>query len=149
MLTKMQVEDIMRRATVCRLGLLKGDTPYVVPLCFGYRDDTLYFHSSPKSQKLDLIRHHPRVGFEMDILAAPLPAPAACNWSMRYQSVIGSGLASIIEGMKEKRRALDMIMAHYARGAYEFPDPKVAITAVFKVDIDSMTGKQSKIDADD
>jgi len=96
------IEKIICRATVCRLGLLDGDTPYIVPLCFGYKDNTLYFHTSVKSRKIDLIDKHPKVCFEMDILAETIPAPTPCKWDMRYQSVIGFGNASMVEDEAEK-----------------------------------------------
>lgn len=140
------IEAIIRKSTVCRLGLLDQDTPYVVPLCFGYRNGTLFFHTAPKSRKLDMLRRHPRVCFEMDVLSDPLPAEAPCDWNMRYRSVIGFGTAAIIEDASEKREALAVIMDHYTRGPYTFPDKKIAITAVFKVVVEQMTGKQSKVD---
>jgi nitroimidazol reductase NimA-like FMN-containing flavoprotein (pyridoxamine 5'-phosphate oxidase superfamily) len=143
---KKDMEAIIRNASVCRLGILNGDTPYVVPLCFGYRDNTLFFHGSIKSGKYALLRKHPKVCFEFDILAEPLSAPDPCDWDMRYQSVIGFGEASMVEGMDEKRQALEIIAAQYDKGSRTFPDSKVRATAVFKVAIASMTGKQSGFD---
>jgi nitroimidazol reductase NimA-like FMN-containing flavoprotein (pyridoxamine 5'-phosphate oxidase superfamily) len=140
------IEAIIGQASVCRLAMLDGDAPYIVPLCFGYRNHIVYCHSSIKSRKLDLIRRHPAVGFEMDILARPIPAPEPCKWSMRYQSVVGFGTASIVEDEAEKKTALGLIMAQYARGAYAFPENKLRITAVIRVDIERMTGKTSGFD---
>ena len=77
---KEQIEAIIHKATVCRLGMLDGDTPYIVPLCFGYRDNTLYFHGSMQSRKVELIQKHPRVCFEFDILTEPISAPNPCDW---------------------------------------------------------------------
>ncbi len=141
------IEAIIGRASVIRLAMLDGDAPYIVPLCFGYRNNIIYCHSSMKSRKLDLIRRHPAVGFEMDILARPIPAPEPCKWNMRYQSVVGFGTAGIVEDAAEKRAALDLIMAQYASGTYTFPENKIAITAVIRVDIDRMTGKTNGFDA--
>ena len=62
---------------------------------------------------------------------------------MIYQSVIGFGKAKFIEGLDEKRKALSTIMAQYSDQQFEFPKNKVKVTAVFKVEIESMTGKQS------
>lgn len=143
---KKDIETIIRKATVCRLGMLDGDTPYIVPLCFGYQDNTLYFHGSVKSRKYALIQKHPKVGFEFDILAEPIPAPSPCDWDMRYQSVVGFGKASMVEGMDEKRQALEIIAEQYEKGNKTFQDNKVRATAVFKVAIASMTGKQSGFD---
>ena len=141
---KEAIEAIISEASVCRLGLIDGDVPYIVPLNFGYRDNTLFFHTSPKSRKLDLIRKNPRVGFEMDILEDFLPAAKPCDWSVRYQSVIGFGKASIVEEPEAKRAALTAIMDQYTQGPYEFPEKILTITAVIRVDIESMTGKRHK-----
>lgn len=145
MMEKAQIEAIIRSASVCRLGLLDGDTPYVVPLCFGYRNDTLYFHTSPKSRKLDLIRRHPRVCFEMDIPGDMVPAQAPCDWNMHYRSVIGFGTASVLEDREAKRSALTVIMDQYTKGPYAFPEGKLGITAVIEVVVQRMTGRQSKV----
>ena len=143
---KENIEAIIRKASVCRLGMLDGDTPYIVPLCFGYRDNTLYFHGSIKSRKAELIQKHPKVCFEFDILAEPVPAQDPCNWDMRYQSVVGFGHASVVESTEEKRRALEIIATQYAKGSPSFSEPKLKATAVIKVVIETMTGKQSGFD---
>jgi len=143
---KENIEAIIRKATVCRLGMIDGDTPYIVPLCFGYRDGTLYFHGSMKSRKAELIQKHPKVCFEFDILAEPISAPDPCDWDMRYQSVVGFGVASVVVGAEEKRQALEIITAQYAKGSYSFTEPKLKATAVIKVAIETMTGKQSGFD---
>ena len=140
---KEAIETIIRQASVCRLAMLDGNTPYIVPLCFGYRDGVLYFHGSLKSRKYDLLKKHPKVCFEFDILAEALPAPQACKWDMRYRSVVGFGEAFMVEGIDEKRQALEIIAAQYAEERNVFADKRVRATAVFKVVITSMTGKQS------
>ncbi|MCB2148945.1 MAG: pyridoxamine 5'-phosphate oxidase family protein [Deltaproteobacteria bacterium] len=143
---KENIEAIIRKASVCRLGMLDGDAPYIVPLCFGYRDNTLYFHGSMKSRKAELIQKHPTVCFEFDILAEPVSAPDPCDWDMRYQSVVGFGRASVVEAVEEKRQALEIITAQYAKGSPSFSEPTLKATAVIKVAIESMTGKQSGFD---
>jgi len=134
---------VIEKATVCRLAMVNGDKPYIVPLCFGYRDNVLYFHSALKGLKLDCLRDNANVCFEFDILAEPHESEEPCSWSMSYQSVIGFGKADIVEDPEEKHKALDVIMAQYSDRQYQFPDNKVKATAVIKVKIDSMTGKQS------
>jgi len=143
---KENIEAIIRKATVCRLGMLDGDTPYIVPLCFGYLDDTLYFHGSVKSRKAELIRKHPKVCFEFDILAEPMSAPDPCDWDMRYQSVIGFGVASVVEAAGEKRQALEIITAQYTKGTHTFAEQTLKATTVIKVAIERMTGRQSGFD---
>ena len=143
---KEHIEAIIRKASVCRLGILNGDSPYIVPLCFGYRDSTLYFHGLMKSRKYELIQKHPQVCFEFDILAEPISAADPCDWDMRYQSVVGFGKASMVEETDEKRRALEIIVSQYANESHTFSEQKLKGTAVIKVNIATMTGRQSGFD---
>jgi hypothetical protein len=138
-----EIEATISQAKVCRLAMIAGDSPYIVPLCFGYRDGVLYFHGPLKSGKYDLIRKQPRVCFEFDILVEPLPAADPCDWAMRYQSVVGFGRAAMLEERDAKRQALALIAAQYTPNPHRFTDRKIDATGVFKVVIESMTGKAS------
>ena len=62
-----EVEAILAEATVCRLAMCDGDQPYVVPLSFGYRDGTLYFHTAMEGKKLCILAKNNRVCFEVDV----------------------------------------------------------------------------------
>ena len=137
------IKTIINKALVCRLGMINENTPYVVPLCFGYHDNALYFHSALKGLKIDCIRKNPNVCFEFDLNTEVKEAENACDWGMIYQSVIGFGKAEFIEDSNEKRNALGIIMAQYSDKPFEFPENKVKATAVIKVEIESMTGKQA------
>ena len=134
---------IIENAQVCRLAMADGNKPYMVPLCFGYENQTLFFHSALKGRKIDFLRKNPRVCFEFEAAVETVPAEEACSWGMQYKSVIGFGQAEFINDTDDKRRALDIIMAQYSDQIYQFPDDKLKATAVFKVEIDRMSGKQS------
>lgn len=69
----------------------------------------------------------------------------ACNWGMKYLSVIGYGEVSFIECTKEKVEALDVIMDKYARGKkFEFPESALKEIEVFKIKVVEITGKKSE-----
>ena len=144
-LDKTELEEIFREAVVCRLAIADADAPYIVPLNFGYRDNTLYFHSASEGRKLDLLRRHPDVGFELESGVEIVRGETACNWGVSFRSIIGYGRASIVEGSVDKRHALDIIMAHYSDEQFEFPDENLKRTVVVRVDITSMTGKRSAV----
>jgi len=123
--------------------LSDGENPYIVPLSFGYKDKTLYFHSAAKGKKIDIIRKNPRVCFEIDINSKIIKAEDACKWSMRYQSVIGYGKAVLLQNTDEKREALKIIMSQYSDQKYHFIDKEIQKLAVIKLEIEDMKGKQS------
>ena len=137
------IDAIIRRATVCRLGLCDGDQPYVVPLCFGYDGASLYLHSAPAGFKLDLLRKNPRVCVEFDIDTELVRGADACAWGMKFRSVIAFGTAAIVADADEKRRSLTAIMRQYGSDAADFADAAVAGTTIVRVAIASMTGKES------
>jgi len=136
------IKDIIGRSTVCRLGMVDGDTPYVVPLCFGYDGQSLYIHGAIKGRKIEILKKNPKVCFEIDLIAEPITAENACDWSMKYQSIIGSGKAAFLENHDDKRQALNVIMAQYTDKTYQFPDNMLKATAVIKVAIESISCKQ-------
>lgn len=140
---KAVIEDIIRQATACRLGMSLDDRPYVVPVNFGYEEDTFYVHGAMKGKKIDIITKNPHVCIELDIPLGLVKADDACFWGMHYKSVIGFGKAVILENIEEKRMGLAIIMAHYSDKSFAFDENFLAATAVIKVKIEGMTGKQS------
>ncbi len=140
---KSEIEAVIHKSIVCRLGLSEGNIPYIVPLCFGYKDCTIYAHGSMEGKKIDIIKKNQNVCFEFDINAEIVEKDNACDWGMRYQSVIGSGKASILKELNEKRKALNIIMSQYSDHPFLFPENALKGTAVIKIEIESITGKQS------
>ncbi len=138
------IDGIIRQALVCRLGLSKDDQPYVVPLSFGYHEDALYFHGAPEGQKVAILKENDRVCFEFDTGVSVVEGELACAWTMKYQSVIGFGRAVLLEGIEEKRSALDIIMGHYSDQPFSYPEPVMEHIVVIKVMIESITGKESE-----
>ena len=118
---KSDIKAIIEKAKVCRLGMVNGNKPYIVPLCFGCRDNALYFHGSLKGKKIDLIRENPNVCFEFDLLTEIIESENACDWRMEYQSIIGFGKAVFIEESDEKRNAISIIMGQYSELPFQFP----------------------------
>jgi nitroimidazol reductase NimA-like FMN-containing flavoprotein (pyridoxamine 5'-phosphate oxidase superfamily) len=141
---KSVIESIIKRATVCRIALSEDNVPYIVPLNFGYKDNFLYFHSAKEGRKIDMIRKNKDVCFEIDIDSELIEAEHPCNWSTKYYSIIGFGEAFLVEGLEEKREALDIIMEHYSgKSSFEYPEKIINSLVIIKVRIESMTGKKS------
>ena len=139
-----EIEAIIEKALVCRLAMADENGPYIVPLCFGFRNNTLYFHSAIRGKKLDILQNNPRICFEFEGDCAVRSGGNACEFSMRYSSVIGFGTATFIENPQAKRDALDVIMAQYTDGKFDYTDAAIKRIAIIKVDIDALTGKSSR-----
>jgi uncharacterized protein len=138
-----EIDQIMDRAIVCRVAMCEGGNPYVVPVNFGYSDNCLYIHSALEGKKLDILRHNPKVAFEVDIDQALVMEEDLCECSCNYRSVVGFGLAVFIQDPMQKRKALDCIVSHYTHREASYTDADLDKVAVVRVDIKSVTGKKS------
>jgi len=138
-----EIEAVLTRAKVCRLAMVDGMQPYMVPLCFGYWENSLYLHSAADGRKIDLLRKNPRVCFEVDEVGAIRTAEAACNWSMTYASVIGWGTAVFLVDSEDIRRALEIICRHYGAQESAFTATSLKRIVVLRIDIQTITGKRS------
>ena len=155
-----EIESILQEAMVCRIGLADDDGPYVVPVCFGYEDGSVYIHSAPESsknlsgsspvsslaefngKKITMIRKNPRCCFEVDTCGQVIRGDRPCSWGMRYRSVIGYGRAAILTDPDEKRHGLSCIMHHYDGGTHVFSDSDLMSVTVIRIAVESMTGKK-------
>jgi nitroimidazol reductase NimA-like FMN-containing flavoprotein (pyridoxamine 5'-phosphate oxidase superfamily) len=139
------LESILDRAQVCRIGLSHNNVPYVVPVCFGYRDNCLYIHSARDGKKIEIIRENNSVCFEAEIDVELIRGERACDFAMQYQSVIGFGTAHLIEDEEEKIHALHILMDHYSeQPSHEYRDKVLPKVAIIKIEVDTMTGKRSR-----
>jgi nitroimidazol reductase NimA-like FMN-containing flavoprotein (pyridoxamine 5'-phosphate oxidase superfamily) len=141
---KKDIDDIIRRCRVCHLAMCDEGQPYVVPLNFGYDGGFLYFHAAPEGRKIDIIKRNNRVGFEFDILHDIVTAEQACKWGAKYESVMGSGTAEIVDDLEAKKEALEWIMRQYGNGTWAFPEKILQKTLILRVRILEISGKARK-----
>lgn len=141
-----EIEAILSKAGVCRIGMVDGNKPYIVAMNFGYENDgspRLWFHGATKGRKIDIIRRNPEVFFQVDIDHQLITAKDACDFSMLFRSVTGNGKITIIEHVEEKIHGLQVIMAHYTGSRdYTFSPEMLSATAILRMDINDMTGKK-------
>jgi nitroimidazol reductase NimA-like FMN-containing flavoprotein (pyridoxamine 5'-phosphate oxidase superfamily) len=138
------IDTIIVRSQICRLGLCDDGMAYIVPLCFGYDGKSLYFHCAREGRKIDILEKNNRVCFEFDIDTEVVRGDKACNFSMRYRSVMGEGRAHFVEEGPSKKRALESIMKQYGDDG-SLGETDLSKITVFRVDIEHMSGKKSKL----
>jgi len=137
------IEAILQRNNICRLALFDSDYPYIVPLCYGYEDGCLYFHGFAGGTKLDLIKRDPRVSFEVEEGLEVTTDPDPCEWSVKYRSVVGRGVAEILEDGPEKRAGLDIVVKAFAGRTLDFPEPAMRAVTVVRVRVEELAGRRS------
>ena len=138
------IEAIIAKATVCRLAMCDGDRPYIVALSFGYSDNSFYFHCATEGKKLDILATNNRVCLQLDADVKVERGDTACDFGVKYESVIAYGTATILDDPSEKTEALDILVQHYSASPEEYPEALVNATKVIKVEIESMTAKKSE-----
>ena len=140
-----QILHILDTAKVLNLGLSVNDEPYVVPMNYGYvMEDgklTLYLHSAVKGKKLDMIQANPRVFFSMDCDRMPFEGRVACQYGLVYSSIMGSGTATLVDDVEEKKRAMSILMKTQTGGDFTFEDRLVTIVTVIRIDVAEYTAK--------
>jgi len=140
---KSEIEAVIQKSIVCRIGLSDDNIPYIVPLCFGYQNNTIYVHGSLKGRKINILQKNPNVCFEFDINTEIVKGENVCEWGMKYKSVIGFGKAIFLKEPGDMRKALKIIMNQYSDRPSQFLEKATNGTSVIKIEIESMTGKQS------
>lgn len=139
-----ELEQVLWHGRVCHLAIPDEPLPYLVPLNYGYRQGALYFHSAPHGHKIELLEKQPRVRFCVTIDMGIIEAEQACGWGARFRCVMGSGRIEFIDSPEEKQSALQILMSQYADRSFTFAPSQVAATRVFRLVIESMSGKQSR-----
>ena len=142
---RQEILDIIQECDVIRVGMSVDDVPYIVPMNFGYDKDVFYFHGAREGRKIDMIHKNPKVCFEMDKDHRLIgDSDRACDWTMKYSCVMGTGTMAIVEEWDEKRKALNLLMAHYGgKDHYEYKDAMLERIGILKLTVESMTGKKS------
>ena len=133
------ITDILRRADTIRLGLHNEPYPYIVPLSFGFEDVegkiTIYFHGAMEGLKHDLIAKNNNVCVEADIFHR------YADVSTVYESVIAFGKAERVMG-GEAARGVDLLLEHCGYAGYEYDRKELDITWVYKIELESFSGKR-------
>ena len=148
-----EIDALLCRSTVCRVAFAVGDEPYLVPLSYGYdgKAGALIFHTAMEGKKIDCIAANPRVCFEVEgVVEVNDGGEEACEWGVRYESVIGFGTIVEIADPAEKVHACLLLTEQQASRSMNWTiDRKtLARTCVWRLDIESLTGKRSFVPDD-
>ena len=90
------LQEILQGAVICRIAMMDGDRPYILPVNYGYSDGCLFIHSAPEGKKIDLLRKNRQVCFEVEDRPEVIKGERACDWTTRYRSVVGYGEVEIL-----------------------------------------------------
>lgn len=139
------IAAVLRSADVLHLGMCDDGWPYVTPVNFVLVDDRILIHSARKGRKMEMLRKNDRVCIQVETdtaLVEPAAPDNACQYTMRFRSVIGFGRAVIHTDAATVQHGLEALMARYSSRQFHFPAAVVEKTAVIAVTLETVTGKQ-------
>lgn len=137
------LQKILKESSICRVALFDDDFPYIVPMNYGYKEETIYFHCATEGRKLDLIRKNNKVGFEIEHSSRVVAHEIACGWTTKYTSIIGTGTMEILDQTKDKVKGLNAIMEQHGRFDNLFDEKLLERVMILSLKINSLTGKES------
>ena len=140
-----EIIRILDTANILHLGMVDGDEPYVIPMNYGYTmcagELTLYLHGATTGRKLDLIRKNPKVCFSLECDVAPFEGNLTCQYGTVYSSVMGRGIAEIVEDVEQKKEAMTILMKSQTGKDFTFTDKLVSIVSVIRIRVSDYTAK--------
>ena len=140
-----QIQEILDKGMVLHLGLCVDNEPYVVPMNYGYTMENgklvIYLHSAVRGKKLDMIGANPKVFFAIDCDRQPFDGVKPCQYGLVYSSVMGKGIAQIVDDVEEKKKAMSILMKTQTGKDFTFEDRLVSIVAVIRIDVEEYTAK--------
>jgi uncharacterized protein len=141
-----QIEHVLFREMVGRLGFRSAERVYIVPVAFAYQNGKIYAHSR-EGTKIKMMRKYPDVCFQVDSI------DNLANW----RSVILWGTFTELKDQVEQREAIQLIRdrltpfitsesttpTHLAGAPHFVEKPKKTI--VYRIDVKEESGKFEKL----
>lgn len=114
----------------------------------------VYLHTHRTGRTRDNVAAHDKVAFSATAMGRLLPAAEALEFSIEYAGVVLFGTGRIVEDTDECRHALRILLEKYAphlRYGEDYratTDDELKRTAVYRVDVETWSGKQKEVAAD-
>ena len=121
---------------------------------FDEKRHCIYLHTHRTGRTRDNVASDHRVVFSAAAMGRLLPAPEALEFSVEYAGVVVFGKGTIVEDQEEATHGLRVLLEKYAPHLRYGEDYRATTldelkrTAVFRVDIESWSGKQKEAEAD-
>lgn len=150
------IAALLDRAPFGVLATVQDGQPFLNANLFAYdrEQQVLYLHTARHGQTRTHVETDERVCFTVNEMGRLLPARVALDMSVEYASVVIFGKAAIITGDTEARHGLQLLLDKYFAHLHPGEDyrpiqpEELARTAVYRVTIESWSGKQKQAPAD-
>jgi nitroimidazol reductase NimA-like FMN-containing flavoprotein (pyridoxamine 5'-phosphate oxidase superfamily) len=147
-----EMEQVLNRAEVGRIGLCDDSTLYIVPLNFAYLNGKIGFHCDWTGKKLDLLAKNPQCCFEVDEYMGEVSYHYDALCHLDYDSVIATGTARIEKDEEAIWKFFQTLHAKYKEiyrkpieeGGKIFDRKRVKEACCVVIDLEELTGRRER-----
>ena len=132
LLSEDEIEALLRRRRVGRIGCCIDSRPYVVPVDFAYDGSAVYVVSGP-GRKIDAMRTDPRICFEVDEIDES-------DGALVWRSVIADGVYVELTDDDGRRAALTLLGKIGPGSPSRMPNIPAGMI-IFRIDFTEKTGR--------
>ena len=146
------IAGFLKKADYGVFATCKDGQPFTVARNFAYdaQNHAIYFHGARKGRTFENVGQGTSVNLNVSEMGEWIVADRAMNFGVKYKGVVVFGRLSVVEDAEEAKRGLQLIMDKYfpvLRPGVDYEvatDDDLKVTAVFRVDIESWSGKEKK-----
>ena len=139
------IYPILDDAFICHVGFTDNESPFVIPVLFGRKDDQIFFHGGKGSRMLKTVKKGDDICITVTLMDGLVLARSAFHHSLNYRSVVIFGKAYEVEKKNEKEEALKAIMDHLMPGRWDEVrkpnDKELQATTVLGIKLDEASAK--------
>lgn len=139
------IYQILDDGFLCHVGFSTDNQPFVIPVAYGRKDDTIYLHGSIKSRLMQLGQANTPLCITVTHVDGLVLARSAFHSSLNYRSVVLFGQAEEVTDSEEKADALHRITNQILRGRWEevreLKASEIMATSVLKMRIEDASAK--------
>src|SRR5262245_38352434 len=144
-LNNQEIESLIHREFIGRLGCHAEDVTYIVPISYAYDGEYIYGHTF-EGMKINMMRKNPKICFQVDDMHD------MANW----QSVVAWGVFEELKNGPERDNAIGVLMRRtlpfihsqtmHISPQWPFPanDPATIEGIIFRVRLNDKTGRYEK-----
>jgi nitroimidazol reductase NimA-like FMN-containing flavoprotein (pyridoxamine 5'-phosphate oxidase superfamily) len=152
----MRIAELLRKAPVGVLATVDDGQPFVNSNLFVFDEArrALYLHTARAGRTRDNVRSDEHVAFTAFEMGRLLPADEALEFSVEYEGVVVFGRGVVVEDPAEAERGLQLLLDKYAphlrpgRDYRPITADELQRTSVFRIDIESWSGKRKEAPPD-
>ena len=143
-LSATECHDVLRRATIARLGCARENQPYVVPVHVYFDGDCLYSFAT-LGQKIAWMRENPQVCVQVDDIVDRFHWATVVAFG-RYEELL-----HMPRHEDDRRRAQELFQSvpEWWQPAHSNPGREVRMAMIYRIRIDRVTGRLAEPSTDE